>query len=110
MLGLSQLETDMNSKFREVETKIPTMSAIMNLVYPVGSFYINTTNTTNPATLFGIGTWQRHSGLLWSSSSNDGNSTFHTNASTVNWDPGNIGGLIPGNLSGYRVVGWRRVG
>ena len=29
----------------------------LNVVYPVGSIYMNATDDTNPATLFGIGTW-----------------------------------------------------
>lgn len=28
-----------------------------NLLYPVGSIYINASSATNPATLFGFGTW-----------------------------------------------------
>jgi hypothetical protein len=30
---------------------------LINLLYPVGSVYINATNNTNPGTLFGVGTW-----------------------------------------------------
>ena len=30
---------------------------ILGLVYPVGSYYMNETNSTNPATLLGFGTW-----------------------------------------------------
>lgn len=29
----------------------------LRTIYPVGSIYINATNSTNPATLFGFGTW-----------------------------------------------------
>lgn len=36
----------------EAENKID-----LNVVYPVGSIYQNATNDTNPATLFGVGTW-----------------------------------------------------
>ena len=32
-------------------------AAFGNLLYPVGSIYINATNSTNPATLLGFGTW-----------------------------------------------------
>lgn len=32
-------------------------AAIMSLVYPVGSIYINATNTSNPNILLGFGTW-----------------------------------------------------
>lgn len=31
--------------------------SILQYVYPVGSIYINATNSTNPATLLGFGTW-----------------------------------------------------
>lgn len=33
-----------------------TSAQVVNLVYPVGSIYISTVNT-NPATVFGVGTW-----------------------------------------------------
>ena len=32
-------------------------SNLLNIVYPVGSIYINATNNTNPGTLLGFGTW-----------------------------------------------------
>jgi microcystin-dependent protein len=32
-------------------------SAVLAAVYPVGSIYINATNSTNPGTLLGFGTW-----------------------------------------------------
>jgi hypothetical protein len=34
-----------------------TLSALLNLVYPVGSIYTNYNVATNPATLLGFGTW-----------------------------------------------------
>ena len=34
-----------------------TLAALMNLMYPVGSVYTNRTDSTNPATLLGFGTW-----------------------------------------------------
>lgn len=33
------------------------MVGILESAYPVGSIYINATDSTNPATLFGFGTW-----------------------------------------------------
>jgi hypothetical protein len=33
------------------------VQAALQLIYPVGSVYINATNNTNPGTLFGFGTW-----------------------------------------------------
>jgi hypothetical protein len=33
------------------------VQAVLQLLYPVGSVYTNASNSTNPATLFGFGTW-----------------------------------------------------
>tara|TARA_R110000868_G_scaffold41338_1_gene141402 strand:- start:4864 stop:5472 length:609 start_codon:yes stop_codon:yes gene_type:complete len=38
-------------------TQAAAAAAFGTLLYPVGSIYINATNATNPATLFGFGTW-----------------------------------------------------
>lgn len=38
-------------------TQLATTAFVLNAVYPVGSIYINATSSTNPATLFGFGTW-----------------------------------------------------
>jgi hypothetical protein len=32
-------------------------AGLINLLYPVGSIYINATNSANPSTYFGVGTW-----------------------------------------------------
>lgn len=34
-----------------------TLAGLLNLVYPVGSVYINVSDSTSPATLLGFGTW-----------------------------------------------------
>jgi hypothetical protein len=34
-----------------------SITASLQAVYPVGSIYINATNSANPSTLFGFGTW-----------------------------------------------------
>jgi microcystin-dependent protein len=36
---------------------IATVSAVIEVIYPVGSIYTNATDGTNPGTLFGVGTW-----------------------------------------------------
>lgn len=34
-----------------------TLAGFLNLIYPVGSIYTNASNSTNPGTLLGFGTW-----------------------------------------------------
>lgn len=34
-----------------------TLAAFLNLIYPVGSVYTNASDSTNPGTLLGFGTW-----------------------------------------------------
>lgn len=39
------------------KSKKLTLANLLNVVYPVGSVYTNYSNSTNPGTLLGIGTW-----------------------------------------------------
>lgn len=39
------------------DTKQITLAQALSLAYPVGSIYMNATDSTNPATLLGFGTW-----------------------------------------------------
>ena len=41
-------------------TAATTAATINNLVYPVGSVYVNAEVATNPATLLGVGTWEAY--------------------------------------------------
>lgn len=41
----------------EIDSKLSESSNILEKVYPVGSIYMNATNSRNPATIFGFGTW-----------------------------------------------------
>ena len=41
-------------------TAAMTAATINNLVYPVGSVYVNAEVATNPATLLGVGTWEEY--------------------------------------------------
>lgn len=41
----------------EIDSKLSESSKILQQVYPVGSIYINATNSRNPAQIFGFGTW-----------------------------------------------------
>ena len=44
-------------QFYGAPNAVANMSGIMNLIYPVGSIYCNSSDSTNPATLLGVGTW-----------------------------------------------------
>ena len=39
-------------------TQLATTAFVINAIYPVGSIYTNVSVATNPATLFGFGTWE----------------------------------------------------
>ena len=40
-----------------IDTHGATVTSIINTLYPVGTIYENSTDSTNPGTLFGVGTW-----------------------------------------------------
>lgn len=41
-------------------TKKMTLADVLKAVYPVGSLYVNVSDSTNPGTLLGFGTWAAH--------------------------------------------------
>lgn len=52
--------TGVTATFGDNDTSLATtafVQAALQAMHPVGSVYINATNSTNPATLFGFGTW-----------------------------------------------------
>ena len=55
--------TELDDEFNAIATAVATKfdssdsASIGALMYPVGSIYINATNSTNPGTLLGFGTW-----------------------------------------------------
>lgn len=53
---------DLNSKLSDAENQLADarVTAILQAVYPVGSIYMSASNGTNPATIFGFGTWKRY--------------------------------------------------
>ena len=91
-------------------------TATLEAVYPVGSIYINATNSTNPGTLLGFGTWSAFgagrvpvgfnaSDPLFDTAEETGGSkdavvVSHTHTATVT-DPGHfhtvVNNLVPGN-------------
>lgn len=46
-----------DSTMKTISDAVPTTAEVAALVYPVGSIYMNASVSTNPATLFGFGTW-----------------------------------------------------
>ena len=54
------------------------VQAAIALLYPVGSIYTNATNSTNPATLFGFGTWTAFGAGRVMVGFDSGNSLFDT--------------------------------
>ena len=39
------------------DNQTTTLTAVIQALYPIGTIYTNSTNSTNPATLLGFGTW-----------------------------------------------------
>lgn len=56
-----------------------SLTAFLNLIYPVGSVYANMTVSTNPATLLGFGTWTALGGFI---AGYDGTTEFATSLQT----------------------------
>ena len=59
-LALTGTPTAPTASYGTNTTQLATtafVQAALQALYPVGSVYINTSNATNPATLFGFGTW-----------------------------------------------------
>ena len=92
-----------------IQTQIDTKTTLA-AVYPVGSIYINATNSTNPASLLGFGTWAAFGagrvmvGLNSSDSDFDtaeetGGSKTHT-LSTSELPSHTHGGIFPSGASG----------
>lgn len=46
-----------DDKLAQITSSSKIAASAMNLLYPVGTVYINATDSTNPGTLFGFGTW-----------------------------------------------------
>ena len=61
MADVSQLEVNGTTYNICDATARDSLSHILESVYPIGATYIST-NSTNPATLFGFGTWERIEG------------------------------------------------
>lgn len=53
------VETTVSQAVEEAIREIEDITRSLESVYPVGSIYLNATNSANPAQLLGFGTWQR---------------------------------------------------
>lgn len=77
--------TEINTEFVNIQTAIATKldtSALASSLYPVGSIYINATDSTNPATLFGFGTWSAFGAGRVPVGFDSGNAMFDTASET----------------------------
>jgi hypothetical protein len=62
-------------------TGVTTLAALGNLFYPIGTIYKNSTNSTNPGTLLGFGTWTAYgSGRVVISAGTGGGGTYTAGA------------------------------
>jgi hypothetical protein len=55
--AVTQLSNDDSTKLATTAFVQDVADAVKQALYPVGSIYTNATNSTNPATLLGFGTW-----------------------------------------------------
>lgn len=89
--------------------------AFLQVVYPIGSQYVNFTDATNPATLFGFGTWvavtgrvivgKAASGTFGTAGVTGGAETnTHYHWQTVGSDPTNFFAEVNGSGSGHTSV------
>jgi hypothetical protein len=59
-------------------TQLATTAFVINAIYPVGSIYTNVSVATNPATLFGFGTWESFGAGRVLVGLNSGDASFDT--------------------------------
>lgn len=52
-----QITTGTKINTAALDSTLANFAALMGLIYPVGSIYINAAVSTNPGTLLGVGTW-----------------------------------------------------
>ena len=50
------LQTQINA----LDTAKTTLAAVFNMIYPVGSIYVNASTSSSPASLMGFGSWERY--------------------------------------------------
>ena len=55
--GVTQTSSDNSTKIATTAFVQDVASAVKQALFPVGSIYVNSTDSTNPGTLLGFGTW-----------------------------------------------------
>jgi hypothetical protein len=79
--ALPTATTAVTQSFGDSSTKLATtafVQAALQLLYPIGSIYTNSSVSTNPGTLFGFGTWTAFGAGRVMVGFNSGNSLFDT--------------------------------
>ncbi len=72
----------LNSNFSSLDTLLE------NVAYPVGSIYINMTNSANPSTILGFGTWASLQGVVLVGAGTGTDSNSNTQTFTANTQVG----------------------
>ena len=67
-----------NTEFQHLNGVTSALQTQINNIYPVGSIYMNATNSTNPNTLLGFGTWVRFGQGRMVISQQDSNSRWNS--------------------------------
>ena len=83
-------ETLTNKDLTSGTNTFPSLGVTLTQIYPVGSVYINAAVATNPATLFGFGTWVAIGSGQVLVGVNTGDSNFNTLAKTGGADSINL--------------------
>ena len=57
MIGAGEVTPDKIGDQAVTESKFADLDGVLDRIYPVGTIYVNASDSTNPATTLGIGTW-----------------------------------------------------
>jgi len=124
-VGVTQTYGDNDTSLATTAFVQSALAAVYAIIYPVGSIYTNASVSTNPATLFGFGTWTAFgagrvpvgfdsSNVLFDTAEETGGSAnatlpSHTHTATVT-DPGHTHTVVVTVAGGGGVFGGTSVG
>ena len=80
------------------------VTAALQAVYPVGSIYINATNSTNPSSLLGFGTWESFGSGRVMVGLNGSDADFDTAEETGGSKTSSSSGTISGTVGGTSLT------